>query len=62
MAWLSAETGLKTLCNLLFTAEEGAKHPFKRQLHVTHVCLDYCLKKVQNKCGGSQPKAKPRAH
>ena len=34
---LWAEIGLKALCSLSFTAEAGAKHPFKRQLHTTHV-------------------------
>ena len=31
-----AETGLKALRSLPFTAETGAKHPFRRQLHTTH--------------------------
>ena len=29
--------GLKALRVLPYTAEAGAKHPFKRQLHTTHV-------------------------
>ena len=29
--------GLKALCGLPFTAMAGAKHPFKRQFHTTHV-------------------------
>ena len=29
--------GLKALCTLPFTAEAGAKHPFERQFHTTHV-------------------------
>ena len=38
-AWHSrrAEIGLQALCTVPFTAEAGAKHPFKRQLHTTHV-------------------------
>ena len=32
-----AEIGLKALCSLPFTADAGAKHLFKRQLHTTHV-------------------------
>ena len=38
-AWHSRRTeeGLKALCSLPFTAEAGAKHPYKRQLHTTHV-------------------------
>ena len=38
-AWHSrrAERGLTALCSLLVTAEADAKHPFKRQLHTTHV-------------------------
>ena len=31
------QTGLKALCTLPFTAEAGARHPFKRQHHITHV-------------------------
>ena len=30
------QIGLKALCTLPFTAEVGAKHHFKRQLHSTH--------------------------
>ena len=37
MAYRRAERGLKALCSLPFTAEAGAKHPFKRQLHTAHV-------------------------
>ena len=39
VAWHSrqAEKGLKALCSLPFTAEAGAKHPYKRQLHTTLV-------------------------
>ena len=32
-----AEIGLKALRSLPFTAEAGAKHPFKCQLHTAHV-------------------------
>ena len=41
-AWPSrrAEIGLNALCSLPLTAEAGAKHPFKRQLHTTHVGAD----------------------
>ena len=31
------QIGLKALRTLPFTAEAGAKHPFKHQLHTTHV-------------------------
>ena len=31
------QVGLKALCTLPFTAEAGAKHPLKHQLHTTHV-------------------------
>ena len=32
-----AEEGLKALCSLPFTNKAGAKRPFKRLLHTTHV-------------------------
>ena len=31
------QIGLEALCTLPLTAVVGAKHPFKRQLHTTHV-------------------------
>ena len=38
-AWHSprAEIGLEALCSLLFAAEAGTEHPFKRQLQSIHV-------------------------
>ena len=34
---LRAEIGLEALCSLLFAAEAGTEHPFKRQLQSIHV-------------------------